>query len=211
MKTAFEVFCLVTGIAFLLLEIGQKNAMWIVGIVTGAACAVVFGIEKLYASMGLNIYYVGVSIYGLWQWRKDAAALRSSPGGGDPETESGNAVKDTASGETIHLRRPTWPLSLWSLVALVAGTAGLWWILRLTGDSQSLLDALVTVLSAIATWWLSRSVPHQWLIWIVADTLTAWMCVRQGMGWMTALYAAYAASAVYGWYHWKKKGQYVQG
>ena len=197
MHTAFEIFCLVTGIAYLLLEIGQKNTMWIVGIVTGAACAVVFGIEKLYASMGLNIYYVGVSFYGLWQWRKDAVALH-------PEGDGGN------SG-VLHLRRPTWRLVLWSILALVAGTAALWWILRLTGDAQSLLDAGVTVLSAIATWWLSRSIPHQWLVWIVADTLTAWMCVRQGMGWMTALYIAYAASAVYGWFHWKKKGQYVQG
>ena len=44
-KPAFEIFCLVTGVAYLLLEIGQKNAMWFVGIVTGAACAVMFGFE----------------------------------------------------------------------------------------------------------------------------------------------------------------------
>ena len=192
-KSAFEIFCLVTGVAYLLLEIGQKNAMWIVGIVTGAACAVVFGLEKLYASMGLNVYYVGVSFYGLWQWRKDASSLR--------QTEEKTAA--------IHLRRPSLKLLFGSLAVLVAGTAVLWWALRLLGDPSSLLDAGVTVLSAVATWWLSRSIPHQWLLWIVADLLTAWMCARQGLGWMTALYAAYAASAVYGWFYWKKKGQYV--
>lgn len=205
MKTAFEVFCLVTGIAYLLLEIGQKNAMWVVGIVTGAACAVVFGIEKLYASMGLNIYYVGVSFYGLWQWRRDAKALDGRSGIAGTEDPGGNR----GQGVAIHLRKPTWSLAIWSLLSLAAGAAVLWWILRRLGDPASLLDAGVTVLSAIATWWLSRSIPHQWLLWIVADTLTAWMCVRQGMGWMTALYVAYAASAVYGWFHWKKKGEYV--
>jgi len=190
---AFEIFCLVTGIAYVLLEIGQKNAMWIVGIITGAACAAVFGWEKLYASMGLNIYYVGVSFYGLWQWRRDAGAVSAGDG----------------SGGAIHLRRPSTPLVLWSLLALLGGTALLWWVLRATGDSQSLLDAGVTVLSAIATWWLSRSIPQQWLLWIVADVLTAWMCARQGMPWMTVLYAVYAASAVYGWFHWMRKGEYV--
>lgn len=194
-KSAFEIFCLVTGVVYLLLEIGQKNAMWYVGIVTGAACALVFGFERLYASMGLNIYYVGVSFYGLWQWKKDASALA--------------AGKGAETSQAIHLRRPSATELGLSVLLLAGGTALLWWILRLTGDSQSLLDAGVTVLSAIATWWLSRSIPHQWLLWIVADTFTAWMCARQGMGWMTALYAAYAASAVYGWYHWKKKGSYV--
>ena len=198
MGSAFEVFCLATGIAYLLLEIGQKSAMWYVGIVTGAACAAVFGIEKLYASMALNVYYVGVSFYGLWQWKRDAAALRGGSG----------ADADAAAGE-IHLRRPSAGLLAVSAAILICGTALLWWILRPTGDAQSLLDAGVTVLSAIATWWLSRSIPHQWLLWIVADTFTAWMCARQGMYWMTGLYAAYAASAVYGWYHWKKKGQYI--
>ena len=195
-KAAFEIFCLVTGIAYLLLEIGQKNAMWIVGIVTGAACAVYFGVERLYASMGLNIYYVGVSFYGLWQWKKDASALA-------------DGMEGETSPASIHLRRPTAGLLILSTLLLAGGTALLWWILRVTGDAQSLLDAGVTVLSAIATWWLSRSIPHQWLLWIVADTFTAWMCARQGSGWMTALYAAYAVSAIYGWYHWKKKGEYI--
>ena len=199
-KVAFEIFCLVTGIAYLLLEIGQKNAMWIVGIVTGAACAAVFGWEKLYASMGLNIYYVGVSFYGLWQWKKDASALAAG---------MDQAAAGEPSPAAIHLRRPSAGLLVLSTVLLFGGTALLWWILRLTGDAQSLLDAGVTVLSAIATWWLSRSIPQQWLLWIVADTLTAWMCARQGMYWMTALYVAYAVSAIYGWYHWKKKGRYV--
>ena len=194
-KTAFEVFCLVTGVAYLLLEIGQRNAMWIVGIVTGAACAVVFGVERLYATMGLNVYYVAVSFYGLWQWRRDAVTL--------------SGAGESGSSEKMHLRRPKPALLGISAAVLVAGTAGLWWILRLLGDPASLLDAGVTVLSAVATWWLSRSVPHQWLLWIVADTFTAWMCARQGMYWMTALYAAYAVSAIYGWYHWKKKGEYI--
>lgn len=205
-ESAFEVFCLVTGIAYLLLEIGQKSAMWYVGIITGAACAAVFGVEKLYASMALNAYYVGVSFYGLWQWKRDAAALRGASGA-DPGDAAGRT--GDVAGADIHLRRPSVGLLAVSAAILVAGTALLWWILRLTGDSQSLLDAGVTVLSAVATWWLSRSVPHQWLLWIVADIFTAWMCARQGMYWMTGLYAVYAASAIYGWYHWKRKGQYI--
>ena len=52
------------------LEILQKNAMWVLGIFTGAACAVSFGVQHVWASMVLNLYYVGVSFYGLRAWKK---------------------------------------------------------------------------------------------------------------------------------------------
>ena len=65
-------------------------------------------------------------------------------------------------------------------------------------------------MSAIATWWLVKSWPEQWLVWILADTLSTVLCLSAGMYWMAVLYAAYAASAVYGWLHWKRRGVYVE-
>ena len=37
--SAIEIFAAVTGVAYVVLEILQKNAMWVVGILTGLACA----------------------------------------------------------------------------------------------------------------------------------------------------------------------------
>ena len=59
-----EIFSLVTGLIFLILEIRQKNAMWVIGILTGAACAFSFAVQHVWASMGLNIYYLAVSVIG---------------------------------------------------------------------------------------------------------------------------------------------------
>lgn len=36
---AIEIFAFVTGLAYIVLEIFQKNAMWVLGIATGIACA----------------------------------------------------------------------------------------------------------------------------------------------------------------------------
>ena len=52
MNEFMEIFTLVTGILYIILEIRQKNSMWVVGIVTGLAAMVVFFIQGLYASMG---------------------------------------------------------------------------------------------------------------------------------------------------------------
>ena len=82
-------------------------------------------------------------------------------------------------------------------------------ILIYLGDSSSILDAIVLVMSIIATVWLVKSYPQQWLVWIVADILSTTLCLTQGMYWMAALYAFYTLSAVYGYIHWKRRGVYV--
>jgi nicotinamide riboside transporter PnuC len=44
------------------------------------------------------------------------------------------------------------------------------------------------------------------MLWVVADALTTALCLVNGQYWMAFLYVAYIASAIYGYYHWKKKG-----
>ena len=77
-KTILEIFTLVTGIIYIILEIRQKNAMWIVGILTSIAAMSVFFRMGLYASFGLNTYYLITSFIGLWQWRKDKSMIDSA-------------------------------------------------------------------------------------------------------------------------------------
>ena len=180
-----EIFAFVTGIAYIVLEVLQKNAMWVVGILTGAACAYSFAVQKSWGMMGLNIYYIVISVIGLIQWRKDGAA---------------------AGEDVIHLRELPRKTAVWSAVGFVLGSLALIWVFRALGDGSSALDATATVLSVIATWWLTRSYIQQWMLWVVANALTTALCIANGQYWMMVLYLAYAASAVYGYCHWKKHG-----
>ena len=56
-----QVFTLVTGVIYIVLEIRQKNFMWVVGIATSVAAMWVFFRQGLYASFGLNTYYLVTS------------------------------------------------------------------------------------------------------------------------------------------------------
>ena len=60
-----EIFTLVTGVIYIILEIRQKSLMWAVGIVTSIAAMYVFFRQGLYASFGLNTYYLIMSVVGL--------------------------------------------------------------------------------------------------------------------------------------------------
>ena len=191
-----QIFTLVTGVIYIILEIRQKNFMWVVGIATSVAAMWVFFRQGLYASFGLNTYYLIASFIGLWQWRRDRMRLVSN----EPAEQA---------DDVIHLNRLSVSTVLLSAVIAVVGTLALAWLMELVENPMSYLDATVTVMSAIATWWLVKSYIQQWWLWIAADLLSTILCAAQGMWWMTALYAAYTLSALIGYNHWKRKGQYV--
>ncbi len=193
-----EIFTLVTGVIYVILEIRQKNFMWVVGIATSLAAMWVFFNQGLYASFGLNTYYLVTSFIGLWHWKRDKQELSTAP------------------EEAIHLNRLTWKTVIASALIAVAAVPALSALmgqmaaLGLKENPMSYLDASVAVLSAVATWWLVKSYLAQWWLWIVADTMSVILCAMQGMWWMAVLYLAYVAGAVAGLLHWKRHGVLIQ-
>lgn len=195
MTGAVEIFTLVTGLLFLLLEIRQSNWMWAVQVLSGGAAMFMFWKQDLYASMSLNLYYVLAAFWGLYSWRRDSLKM------------SGESV--SGQGD-IHLRHISIRVLAYSAALQIVGTGLLCLLLERLGDPMTWTDAAATVLSLIATWWLIRTYKEQWLLWIAADCITALMCWSQELVWMTVLYVFYAASAVYGYFHWRSVGVYLQ-
>ena len=194
-QSILEIFTLITGVVYVILEIRQKNAMWVLGIITSLASMLVFYSQGLYASFGLNAYYLITAFIGLWQWRKDKGTIEGA--------------------SKIHLNRLSWKVAAISAIVFAAGTivlaAGMDYMSRLgfKENPMSLLDASVAVLSAVATWWLVKSYLQQWWLWIAANTLSLILCAAQGMWWMAVLYILYVVAAVIGLRHWTKHGEYV--
>ena len=136
-----EVFALVTGVPYIVLEVLQKNGMWYFGIATGLACAYSFAIQHVWSNMSLNIYYVVMSVWGLYQWRKDSRLLEDDGGGQDP---------------AVHLGRMDGRTALWSAVTFIAGTPLLVWLLHALGGSSTWLDAASAMMSFMeGQYWLT--------------------------------------------------------
>lgn len=196
-----QIFTLVTGVLYIIYEIRQKNFMWVVGIATSLAAMWVFFRQGLYASFGLNTYYFITAFIGLWHWRRDKKTL----------TENIDV-----KGDTIVLNRLSLKTVLASAVIVVIGSVllseGMSYLHEqglLAENPMSMLDSATTVLSAVATWWLVKSYRDQWLLWIVADSMSVVLCATQQMWWMAALYLAYVAAAIYGLRYWKRVGMYL--
>ena len=199
MEKSIEIFTLITGVVYVILEIRQKNFMWVLGILTSLASMWVFYSKGAYASFALNVYYLVTAFIGLWQWRRD-------------KVQAGDAGAGH-SEERIHIRRLDLKTALAGLIAIASVTFALSWGMDSLHDAgilkenpMSWLDALIAAVSAVATWWLVRSYLEQWWLWIAANVLGMAFCMVCGMWWMAALYAAYTAAAVVGLKYWKKHG-----
>ncbi|SEF67221.1 nicotinamide riboside transporter PnuC [Parabacteroides chinchillae] len=188
-----EYFGVITGLLYLILEIKQHRAMWVVGFLTSLVYVFVFFFSKIYADMGLNMYYVGISIYGFWQWtRKKNKFL--------PE-------ENKNSSERIIYRHLTPKLAVGVGIALLTIFIMIWYVLNNFTDSPIPIgDAFTTAVGIVATWMLARRIIEHWIFWIVVNFVSVYLFYIRGLYPTMFLYICYALLAIAGWHTWKKKG-----
>lgn len=194
-----ELFGVVFGFIYLYLEIVQKKGMWLVGFLMAAVYAVVYWQQEVYASMCFQIYYVLVSIYGFLQWGND----KLKAGAGEASLQG---VTESETSQIIYRKMPFKVLLLSVLIYAAVVSFMVLVLGKYTDDPMPFADSSITVVSAIATFWLSKSYREQWLAWLVVNTFTVTMCLRIGLYPTAVLYFVNAVASIYGYLHWKRKG-----
>lgn len=200
MEKAMEYFGVLTGLLYLVLEIKQHRAMWIVGFLTSFVYVFVFFFSKIYADMGLNLYYVLISVYGFWQWTRQRKAATATEVAGGP-------TDAPAPSDVILYRHVTWRSAAGIGSVLVALYGLLYFILtRYTDSPIPVGDAFTTAVGIVATWMLARRIIEHWLLWIVVNFVSVYLYYLRGLYPTMFLYLCYAVLAAVGLYNWKKKG-----
>ncbi|WP_299580333.1 nicotinamide riboside transporter PnuC [uncultured Sunxiuqinia sp.] len=177
-----ELLGAVLGFAYIFLSIRQHIFTWPVGLLTSALYVYVFLVSKFYADMLLQVYYVGVSIYGWYFWLK-----------GNPNSEN-------------ELRVSRMPLNFYFPVILVSVLLFLLFLFGLKYYTDSPVpfgDSLTTALSIVATWMLARKYVEHWLIWIFVDFFSAFLYGFKGLWPTVILFLVYTGMAVYGYRSWR--------
>lgn len=193
MEHFLEYFGVVTGIIYLILEILQHRAMWVVGFLTSFVYVFVFFFSKFYADMSLNVYYVCMSVYGFWQWQK---------------VRNREEKKEIA----ILYRHLNLKLFLGIITVTVILYGVLFQILASYTDSPVPAgDAFTTALSITATWMLARRILEHWWFWVVINFVSVYLYYQRGLYPTCFLFICYGVLAVVGWINWRKKGILYDG
>jgi nicotinamide mononucleotide transporter len=181
-----ELFGTVFGLVYVWLSIRQSLYTWPAGIITSLLYCWVFFEAKFYAMMALQGYYIAISIYGWWSWRK----------GNDNSSVGGN-LRVSLTNKNLWIR-------LFIINLLL--TFVMYYLLRRYTDSPLPFgDTVTTTLSIIATWMLARKKLEHWLIWIFVDLLCAGLYLHRGLYPTVLLFLAYSIMAGIGFYEWRKE------
>ncbi|MGE5349999.1 MAG: nicotinamide riboside transporter PnuC [Actinomycetota bacterium] len=180
-----EIFGAVTGIAYVILEIRRNILLWPLGIITSAVYIFVFGSNGFYANMGLQGYYLVISIYGWYRWNRLNEAQPAADNSDVKRISAVTAVRCTLTAAT-----------LW----------GLLWVLldRATDSPVPVWDGLIASLSVVATWMLTRKYIEQWYVWIVANAIAVAVYLASGLYPTAILFFVYFVMAIIGLIKWRQ-------
>lgn len=178
-----EILGTIVGLIYLWLEYRASIRLWIAGIIMPAIYIFVYYEAQLYASVGINAYYLLVSVYGFAVWR----AGKKASGGTLPVT-----------------RTPAKAILPMAITGALAFLAIAWILTRYTDSDVPWIDSFTTALSIIGMWMLARKYLEQWLVWIVVDVVCSVLYVYKELYFTSALYAVYAVIAIFGYLNWKK-------
>lgn len=181
-STLAETLALVLNLAYVLLAILESVWCWPLGFAGAALTLVVFLQARLYGASALQVVYMGLMVYGWFQWRN---------GGGN---EGALPVSRTPRAWWIGLG-----------VAALVFTAGFGTLLAQRTDAAlPFWDAGTTGFSLVAQFMTTRKWIETWLVWIVVDVVYVGMLVSQELPLMAVLYLAYTVLAVGGFLRWRR-------
>jgi nicotinamide mononucleotide transporter len=180
-----ELLGAILGFAYILFSIRQNLWTWPVGLLTSVLYVWVFLNSKLYADMGLQVYYVAISIYGWYEWVKG---------------------KSSDNKEKLHISRLSLKTGLVLAFITILILLLMWVVLKTFTDSPvPFADSLATSLSIVATWMLVRKILEHWLVWIFVDAFSIGLFWYKDLYPTVILFGIYTFMAAIGFIEWKKE------
>ena len=177
-----NLLALATGVAYAVLAARRNRLCWIAGAVSSMCAAVLSGVNKLPMQAALQVFYVGMSVYGWWSWSRSSS-----------------------SGE---LTVGVWPLR-WHVVAglvlVAASVLSAYLLLPSNVAAWPMLDSLTTWFSLLATWLAARATLENWLYWIVINGVMVFLFYAQQVWGMAVLSVLLMGIAVSGFVAWRRR------
>lgn len=180
-----EVLGSAFGLLYILFSIKQNIWCWPIGFITSALYVYVFFVTKFYADMGLQVYYLVMSLYGWYHWMFGARSKKQ------------DALKISVTNLKLGIYLFLANGILFIFIAYI--------LINFTDSPIPYWDAFTTAASFVATWMLARKIIEHWIIWVVVDAVSMGLYIYKGLYPTVILFAVYTVLAVLGYIEWKKE------
>ena len=177
-----ETLAVVLGVGYLVLAMRENSLCWYCAFFSTALYVWIFRDVNLYMESALNVYYMGMAIYGWLQWQR-----------GGVDKTGVKIIRWTLKQHSLGL------LGILT-ISVISG-----YLLSVnTGALLPYLDSFTTWGSVFTTVMVARKVLENWLYWIVINTVSIYLYIDRGLDQTAAMFVLYLVLATIGLYVWKK-------
>ncbi|MCB0641241.1 MAG: nicotinamide mononucleotide transporter [Phaeodactylibacter sp.] len=172
-----------TAVLYLLLAARENPWCWFWGIISCSFWAyAAFALYDLWVDALLQLFYVGISFYGVYEWRWGGRG-----------------------GKDLPITTMSWQLHLW----IIAGGLLLSYLIgylfkAYTPAAATYIDAFTTTFSVIITFMVIYKKLENWAYWLVVDTVYVYLYWSRGGYLFALLFIVYLIIVIIGWINWTK-------
>ena len=177
-----ESLAVLLSLGYLVLAVRENSVCWYLAFLSTSIYVYIFATVSLYMESFLNVYYMGMAVYGWYQWKR--AGLQGV-------------------GRDICRWPPSWHLLI--VGAVFVGSLISAQMLRAYTDAGfPFLDSFTTWGSIVATVMVAQKVLENWLYWLVIDALSIIIFVDRELYQTALMFVLYLILAAIGYYNWSK-------
>ena len=179
-----EIIASVAGFICVTLLIRRNIWNFAFGFIQVTLFVWIFYHAKLYSDAALHVIYMGLQIYGWWNWKAH-------------QNQQATSVIEQAATKQI---------VLWLAVSAL-GTVGLGCFMDSHTDASfayAYADAFTSVTSLLAMWLMTRRQIFNWVLWILIDIVAIGVYFQKGLYPTTILYGVFLVLSTIGLYSWYK-------
>ena len=175
----------IAGVISVVLCAKGKISFYFIGFVQTISYLFLAWQNCFYGEVIENIFYLVTMVWGIFVWKKNM-------------TQNSDGTSDIKAKKFSVLQ---WVMAI---VGTIVATIGMGYFLDRIGSAQAYTDAATNIMAIFAQLLMVRRYREQWIWWVVIDVLCIKMWFVAGNWSMVAMYIAWTANCIYGWYNWSK-------
>lgn len=174
-----------SGVISVVLCAKGKVSFYFIGFVQTISYLILSWQNRFYGEVIENIFYLVTMVIGIFLWQKNAATDDS--GAHYVKTKKMTALQWVLAGVA-------------TIILSIARGYGL----TLINSQQAYTDAATNVIAIFAQLLMIKRYREQWVWWLVLNLICIKMWFVAGNAAMVAMYVAWTANCIYGWFNWTK-------
>lgn len=162
-----------------------RTMFYFVGFIQTITYLILAWQNQFYGEVLENLFYFVTMIWGIFVWKR-------------------NSVQNNDGTEDVLAKKFTVTQWIVATIGTIVLTVAMGYWLNTIGSAQAYTDAATNVMAIFAQILMVRRYREQWVWWLVIDLFCIKMWFVAGNWSMVAMYIAWTANAIYGWYNWSK-------